>query len=153
MRLRTWAPVNAWFCEALKGYVLDSDDRTREAEPHLLSAVREAPDSVRRAYTDATWLVGSWDQRNLSLAPPDVRKQVRRWDCARIEAVADTLAGDGRKEAAGPSVGAGVTFDTERSPHGLDLGSHSARTDRSGAEPNLGSRAASHGPGGRAAAD
>jgi hypothetical protein len=80
-----------WFCEALKGYVLDSEGRTREAEPHLSVAMQEAPDSVRCAYTDATWLVGDWDQRNLSLAPPDVRKQVRKWDCARIEAVSDTV--------------------------------------------------------------
>jgi hypothetical protein len=83
--------ADAWFCEALKGYVLDSEGRTREAEPHLLAAMREAPDSVRCAYTDATWLLGTWDQRNLSLAPPDVRKEVRKWDCARIEAVSDTL--------------------------------------------------------------
>ncbi|MCG6955426.1 MAG: hypothetical protein LJF04_05485, partial [Gemmatimonadetes bacterium] len=83
--------ADEWFCEALKGYVLDSDGRTREAEPHLLAAMREAPDSVRCAYTDATWLVGTWDQRNASLAPPKVRRDVRKWDCARIEAVSDTL--------------------------------------------------------------
>lgn len=80
-----------WWCQALKGYVLDSDGRTREAEPYLRTAMEEAPDSIRCAWTDATWLVGKWDERNTSLTPPDARQAVRGWSCARKEAVSAVL--------------------------------------------------------------
>lgn len=80
-----------WWCEALEGYVLDSDSRTRQGEPFLRAAMAAAPDSIRCAYTDATWLVGEWDERNTSLTPPDAYRETRKWSCARREAVSDTL--------------------------------------------------------------
>lgn len=80
-----------WWCQALQGYVLDSDGRTRQAEPLLRAAMAGAPDSIRCVYTDATWLVGRWDERNTSLTPPDARRKSKSWSCARREAVSDTL--------------------------------------------------------------
>jgi len=80
-----------WWCEALKGYVLDSDGHTREAEPHLKVAMAAAPDSIRCAYTDATWLVGEWDERNASLVPPDQYRKTKDWTCKQREAASKIL--------------------------------------------------------------
>jgi hypothetical protein len=80
-----------WWCDALKGYVLDSDGHTREAEPYLRAAMAAAPDSIRCAYTDATWLVGEWDERNTSLTPPDEYRTTKDWTCKQRESASKIL--------------------------------------------------------------
>jgi hypothetical protein len=80
-----------WWCDALKGYVLDSEGHTRDAEPYLTAAMAAAPDSIRCAYTDATWLVGEWDERNTSLTPPDEYQKTKDWTCAQREAASRVL--------------------------------------------------------------
>ena len=81
----------AWWCDALEGYVLHYMSEDPQAHVSMYNAMAAAPDSVRCALTDATWVLGPWSQRGADTSVPDVRHDTEEWDCARRVAVSDTL--------------------------------------------------------------
>jgi hypothetical protein len=84
--------AEAWWCEALQGYVLYAYAPLAEVEARFRSALADAPAPIRCRWEDATWLLGDWDQRvgGRELLPPG-REETEDWDCATRLAVSDTL--------------------------------------------------------------
>jgi len=81
----------AWWCDALRGYVLHAQGRDPEAEAAFRRALSAAPDSVACDWSDATWLMGSFDQRGYGLSTVDARDAVSDWSCPRRVAVSDSI--------------------------------------------------------------
>lgn len=91
MRLVQKCRAAKWWCDALHGYAFQRMGDPGDAAPFLRRAMAEAPDSVSCAYTDATWLLGNWDARQVPLDPPRARERTATWSCARRRAVSDTI--------------------------------------------------------------
>jgi len=84
--------AEAWWCEALQGYVLYSYAPLDEVEEQFRSALAEAPSDIACRWGDATWLLGDWDQRTggMESLPPG-KEATEDWDCGTLLAVSDTL--------------------------------------------------------------
>jgi len=83
--------AEAWWCAAMRGYVLHGMVRDAEAYEAMRAALDQAPDSVACALHDATWVLGSWSQRGAPMSLPETRRQTVGWDCGRRMAVSDTI--------------------------------------------------------------
>ena len=81
----------AWWCDALRAYVLHARGQDDEGEVVLDRALAAAPDSIACRYDDATWLLGRWSQRSARLSVPDAHEEAGKWDCRRRRAVSDTI--------------------------------------------------------------
>lgn len=91
MQLVQRCRASPWWCDALHGYALQKMGAPEDASRFLRKAMEEAPDSISCGYTDATWLLSDWDTRQDPFTPPGSREHAAAWDCARREAVSDTI--------------------------------------------------------------
>jgi hypothetical protein len=80
-----------WWCEALRGYALHALADHVRADAAMRHALAEAPDSIRCAWNDATWVLGQWSQRGADTSVPEAWASTEEWDCARRSAVSDTV--------------------------------------------------------------
>ncbi|MGD2121627.1 MAG: hypothetical protein PVJ76_07775 [Gemmatimonadota bacterium] len=83
-----------WWCEGLRGYVLNRAGRVTESEPHLRSFVAGAPDSITCRIADGTYLLGKFSQRQhwRVAQPPQVwEEDWAEQPCEIRRAASDTI--------------------------------------------------------------